>query len=86
MMTRKNRRTFTADEKLNAVRRHLIDKIPVSDLCDKLGLQPTQIYQWQKLLFDNGGSAFDKPGHESSATTAHSSFHATSKSSFAWRE
>jgi len=63
-MTRRKRRTFTADEKLNAVRRHLIDKVPISDLCDELGLQPTQIYQWQKMLFDNGGGAFDKPGRK----------------------
>ena len=63
-MTRRKRRRFSADEKLNAVRRHLIDKVPISDLCDELGLQPTQIYQWQKQLFDNGGGAFDKPGQK----------------------
>ena len=51
-MTR-SRRTFTAQEKAAVVKRYLVDKIPVSDLCDELGLQPTQIYQWQKQLFDN---------------------------------
>lgn len=60
-MTR-SRRSFTAQEKLTAVRRHLVDKVPVSDLCDELGLQPTQIYQWQKMLFENGGAAFAKTG------------------------
>jgi transposase-like protein len=50
-MTR-SRRTFTAQEKLTAVRRHLVDKVPVSDHCDEPRLQPTQIYQWQKLLFE----------------------------------
>lgn len=63
-MTRRKRRRFSAEEKLNAVRRHLMDKVPISDLCDELGLQPTQIYQWQKQLFDNGGGAFDKPGQK----------------------
>lgn len=58
-MTR-SRRTFTAQEKLAVVRRHLIDRVPISDLCDELGLQPTQIYNWQKLLFENGESAFGK--------------------------
>lgn len=62
-MTR-SRRNFTAEEKLTAVRRHLVDKVPVSDLCDELGLQPTQIYQWQKMLFENGESAFAKPGRK----------------------
>jgi transposase len=62
-MTR-SRRTFTAQEKLAVVRRHLVDRVPVSDLCDELGLQPTQIYTWQKQLFDNGESAFFKPGRK----------------------
>ena len=58
-MTR-SRRRFEDHEKLAVVRRHLIDKVPVSDLCDELGLQPTQIYTWQKLLFENGAAAFAK--------------------------
>ncbi len=60
-MTR-SRRTFTAQEKAAVVKRYLVDKIPVSDLCDELGLQPTQIYQWQKQLFDNAHAAFAKTG------------------------
>lgn len=63
-MTGRKRRRFSADEKLGAVKRHLIDKVPISDLCDELGLQPTQIYQWQKLLFENGGTAFEKSGRK----------------------
>ena len=58
-MTR-SRRRFEDEEKAAVVRRHLIDKVPVSDLCDELGLQPTQIYQWQKQLFDNAAAAFQK--------------------------
>jgi len=46
-MTR-SRRTFTAQEKAAIVLRHLVDKTPVSDLSDEFGLQPTQIYAWQK--------------------------------------
>ena len=56
-MTR-SRRRFEDTDKLAIVRRHLIDQVPVSDLCDELNLQPTQIYTWQKLLFDYGASAF----------------------------
>jgi transposase len=40
------------------LRRHLLDKIPVSDLCEELGLQPTVFYRWQKEFFENGASAF----------------------------
>ena len=51
-MTRQRRR-FTSEEKAAIVRRHLVDKVPLSDLCDELGLHPTQIYTWQKQLFEN---------------------------------
>lgn len=61
----KQRRQFSGEEKVAIVRRHLVDGIPVSDLCDEYGLQPTQIYTWQKQLFENGGSAFDRPGRKS---------------------
>ncbi len=60
-MTR-SRRTFTAQEKAAVVKRHMIDKTPVSDLCDEFGLQPTQVYAWQKQLFDNAAVAFERPG------------------------
>ena len=60
-MTR-SRRNFTAQEKAAIVKRHLVDKTPVSNLCDEFGLQPTQIYNWQKQLFENASLAFQRPG------------------------
>ena len=32
--------------------------MPVSDLCEKLGLPPTVFYRWQKEFFENGTAAF----------------------------
>ena len=49
------------------LRRHLLDKVPVSDLCDELGLQPTVFYRWQKEFFENGAAAFSgksRPDHQ----------------------
>ena len=43
------------------LRRHLLDKVAVSDLCEELGLQPTVFYCWRKELFENGASAFQTP-------------------------
>ena len=40
------RRTFTADEKAAIVRRHLWDKVPVSDLAQEHQVQPSQIHNW----------------------------------------
>ncbi len=34
-------------------------QIPVSDLCDKHEILPTQFYGWQKLFFENGAAAFE---------------------------
>jgi len=55
---RKPRKNYTPSEKVAILRRHLIDKVPVSDLCDEYQLQPTLFYAWQKLFFENGASAF----------------------------
>ena len=37
---RKERQHYTAEEKVAILRRHLLDKVPVSDLCEEKGLQP----------------------------------------------
>jgi len=58
MMANK-RRTFSADEKVSILRRHLVDKVPVSNLCDEYGLNPTVFYRWQKEFFENGTAAFE---------------------------
>ncbi len=61
----KARRHFSAQEKAAIVKRHLVDGVPVSDLCDESGLQPTQIYNWQRQLFENAAAAFERPGRAS---------------------
>jgi len=35
-----------------------LDKVPVSDLCEELGLRPTLFYRWQMEFFENGAAAF----------------------------
>jgi len=55
-----NRRKFSADEKVKIMRKHLIEKVPISEVCDQHGIKPTQFYQWQKQFFENGTAAFGK--------------------------
>jgi transposase-like protein len=55
---RKERKHYTAEEKVAILRRHLLDKMLVSDLCEELGLPPTVFYRWQKEFFENGAAAF----------------------------
>jgi transposase-like protein len=53
------RKHYTAAEKVAILRRHLVDKVPVSELCEAKGLQPTVFYRWQKEFFENGAAAFE---------------------------
>ena len=56
---RNARKHYTAQEKVVILRRHLLDKVPVSELCEKEGLRPTVFYRWQKEFFENGAAAFE---------------------------
>lgn len=55
----KPRRHFSGPEKVAALKRHLVEKVPVSDLCDELGIAPNLFYRWQKEFFENGHTAFE---------------------------
>ncbi len=52
------RKHHPPEEKVAILRRHLIDKVPVSNLCEEHGLHPTVFYRWLKQLFENGAAAF----------------------------
>jgi transposase len=43
------RKSFTAAEKVAILRLHLVEKVPVSDLCDKHGMAPNMFYRWLSL-------------------------------------
>ncbi len=63
---KKQRKHHTPEEKVAILRRHLLEKEPISKLCDELGLQPTVFYRWQKEFFENGAAAFEqkaRPNH-----------------------
>ena len=57
----KQRRRFEPAEKVKIIREHLVDKRPLSEVCDQYGIAPTQFYQWQKQFFEHGTAAFDPP-------------------------
>ncbi|HEV7226332.1 MAG TPA: transposase [Pirellulales bacterium] len=54
--SRKPRKHYSPAEKVALLRRHLIEKIPVSDLCDEQQLNVNVFYQWQRQFFENGGA------------------------------
>jgi transposase-like protein len=53
------RKHYTPEEKVAILRRHLLEQVPISELCDKHGLQPTVFYRWQKEFFENRTAAFE---------------------------
>src|SRR5512136_412912 len=59
---KKDRKHYTAEEKVAILRRHLVEQVPVSEPCDKQGLQPTVFYRWQKEFFENGAAPFHQKG------------------------
>ena len=59
-MTTKKRKQkqFQPSEKVAIIREHLVDKTPVSDICDKYGIHPSVYYRWQQQFFEGGEKAF----------------------------
>ena len=57
-MSRK-RTNHTPQEKTAILREHLINKVPVSDLCDQHGFHPTLFLSWQKIMFKGMALLFE---------------------------
>jgi transposase-like protein len=55
----RTRRNFTPQQKVSILREHLVEHVPVSDVCGKHQIQPTLFYHWQKIFFEKGGAAFE---------------------------
>jgi len=66
MSDKRTRRHFSAQEKVAVLKRHLVEKVPISNLCDELDIYPNQFYGWLKEFFENGHAAFDN-GRKSKA-------------------
>ena len=56
----KKRKYYTPEEKISILRKHLIENMPVSELCDQHNLQPTVFYRWQRQFFEQGAVVFER--------------------------
>ena len=54
---KKERRYWSAEDKIRLLRLHLVEKQAISKICDEASLSPTQFYTWQEQLFSNGSAA-----------------------------
>lgn len=51
-MSSKKHRQHSPALKINIVRRHLVDNVPVSTLCEEYKVRPSLFYKWQKEVFE----------------------------------
>lgn len=64
------RRRFSAQEKMQILRLHLLEHKPISEICDQYQLNPTLFYRWQKDLFEHGTAAFERAEHGATDRTS----------------
>jgi len=53
------RKYYSPGQKVTILKRHLVEKTPVSDLSDEYGVHPTMVLRWQKSLFEGGSIVFE---------------------------
>ena len=70
MSQKRTRRSYTPEQKAAILRRHLVDKVPVSDICDEYKLQPSVFYGWHKQLTENMELALQTTGRRRAADTS----------------
>jgi len=58
-MTKSKKKHHTPEQKVAILKKHLVDGVPLSDLCDQYGLHPSVFYRWQKAFFEKGHLAFE---------------------------
>lgn len=68
-MTTAVRRQFTAQEKVEVLRLHFLEKKAISELCEQFKLNPAVFYRWQKEFFENGAAAFERAAKGPDRTT-----------------
>jgi transposase len=56
---RKNRTSYTAQEKVIILSEHLFEKIPIFDICEQYEVRPSIFYRWQKQFSEQGARTFE---------------------------
>jgi transposase len=56
--SKSKRRQYTPEQKVAILREHLLEKKPISEVCEAHGVNVSLFYDWQKKFFENGAAAF----------------------------
>lgn len=54
-----SRKKYSAEQKVRIVREHLVNRVPVSELAARYGINPNLIHKWQKQLFEGAVDTFE---------------------------
>jgi transposase len=54
------RRKFSPSKKVELLREHLKNGIPVSEICEENGIHPNVFYRWEKEFFEGGIETFTR--------------------------
>lgn len=57
--SKRTRRRHSSEQKAALLKKHHVEKVPVSDVCNEAELQPSLFYIWQRQLFENASTVFD---------------------------
>jgi len=52
------KRVYSAKKKVEILREHLDNNVPVSELCDRYNIHPNNFYNWKKRLFEGALDIF----------------------------
>ena len=58
-MSRKNQRTYSPSLKIELLKKHLVDHVAISTLCEEHRIKPSLFYRWQQELFLRGAALFE---------------------------
>lgn len=51
-------RAYSPAERVAILKRYLVEKVPISDLCDQYDIHVNLFHAWLKTFFENGAAAF----------------------------
>jgi transposase len=54
------RRRISPEKKVELLREHLKNGIPVSEICEEYGIHPNVFYRWEKEFFEGGIETFTR--------------------------
>ena len=59
-MAKSKKKFHTPEEKVAILKKHLLEGVPLSDICDQYGLHPSVFYRWQREFFEKGHLIFQQ--------------------------